>query len=179
MEEYIIEPKSREELRELAYAFRKDLGLENQIYFPVVEVLEVLPTLYGINYEIIDDCETPKDIHAYSDVVERKIYIKESVYNGACEGIGRDRMSVAHEFGHSLTICVCKFRIEKYEGQVSRAAFRCPERQAKCFAGELLVPAYLTKGFSKEEIAERCGVSTDAASVQYCNRIIKYSAKLA
>ncbi len=179
MEEYIIEPRTRKELRELTYEFRRELGFEKQIYFPVVEVLEKFPILYGIDYEVIDDCDVSKDVHAYSDIAEKKIYIKESVYNGACEGIGRDRMSIAHEFGHSLTICICKFKIEKYEGQVPRAAFRCPEWQAKCFAGELLVPAYLTKGFSKEEIAVRCGVSAEAASVQYCNRIITYNTKLA
>ena len=42
-----------------------------------------------------------------------------------------------------------------------------PEWQAKCFAGELLVPAHLMKGCSAEEIVEECGVSYDAAKIQY------------
>ena len=49
--EYIVEAKSRRELREIARAFRKCLGLEKELYFPIVEVLDVLADDVGGNNE--------------------------------------------------------------------------------------------------------------------------------
>lgn len=38
MVEYVVEAKSRRQLRSLASILRKHLGLENELYFPVVEM---------------------------------------------------------------------------------------------------------------------------------------------
>ena len=53
-----------------------------------------------------------------------------------------------------------------FEGGKIRS-FEDPEWQAKCFAGELLIPAHLVGDLTPEEISEKCGVSYDAAVVQY------------
>lgn len=40
--DYIVEPKSRRDLRMLAYLLRKLLQLTEEIYFPIVELLDIL-----------------------------------------------------------------------------------------------------------------------------------------
>ena len=46
-------------------------------------------------------------------------------------------------------------------------AYMNPEWQANAFAGELMAPYDLVKGMRIEEIAEKCGMSITAASIQY------------
>ena len=93
--------------------------------------------------------------------------IYASVYEGACNGNGRDSMTIAHEIGHYFTICFCGFKFERNFTNKQVKIYCDPEWQAKWFAGELLVPAHLMKGCSVEEIIEKCGVSYDAAEIQY------------
>ena len=168
MTEYIVEPKSRQELRELTLILRKYLNLENEKYFPITELLDVLAEIFdNFSYEVVEDNELPPGTHADTNASTGHIRIKESVYEGACNGNGRDRMTIAHELGHYFTICFCGFKFERNFTNKKVAAYRDPEWQAKCFAGELLIPAHLMRGCSIEEIVEECGVSYDAAEVQY------------
>lgn len=167
--EYIVEAKSRRELREIARAFRKCLGLEKELYFPIVEVLDVLAEVFeGFSYEIVEDSELPKSTHADTDVLSGHIRIKESVYEGACNGEGRDRMTIAHEIGHYFTLCFCGFKFQRnFDDRKDIPNYCDPEWQAKCFAGELLVPADLVGEMSPYAIAEECGVSLPAAKYQF------------
>ena len=168
MDSYRVEPKSRVELRAYARSFRKHLQLDNELYFPVVELLDVMPDIFhGFSYEIVSDDELPQNVHADTDIVKGHIRIKESVYDAACAGEGRDRMTIAHEIGHYFLIYYCAFRLERNFGGRKIRSFEDPEWQAKCFAGELLIPKHLTSEFVPCEIAKRCGVSFDAAVVQY------------
>ena len=76
-------------------------------------------------------------------------------------------MTIAHEIGHFFTLCFCGFKFERNFSYKKVAAYRDPEWQAKCFAGELLIPAHLMKGYSVSEIVRECGVSYTAADFQY------------
>lgn len=52
----MIEPKSRDDLRNLARQFRKLLHLEDELYFPIVELLDVMTEIFDdFNYEIVED----------------------------------------------------------------------------------------------------------------------------
>lgn len=164
----MVEAKSRDDLRSLARQFRKLLQLDNELYFPIVELLDIMSEIFDdFSYEIIEDNAFTENIHADTDIKTGHIRIKESVYIGACKGEGRDRMTIAHEIGHYFTICVCGFKLTRNFNNAEIITFRDPEWQAKCFAGELMVAAHLVKGMNEYEIAERCGVSYDAACVQY------------
>ena len=168
MSNYMVEAKSRADLRRLARILRDRLHLSDVLYFPIVELLDVLTELFcDFNYEVVEDSAMPKKVHADTDIRTGCIRIKESVYEGACKGEGRDRMTIAHEIGHYFTLCFYGFRIERNFSGEKLPAFRDPEWQAKCFAGELMVPAYLVKGMNEYEIADQCGVSYDAACMQY------------
>ena len=141
------------------------IGEADQLH---VELLDVMTELFDdFNYEVVEDKVLSKKVHADTDIRTGHIRIKESVYEGACNGEGRDRMTIAHEIGHYFTLCFCGFRLERNFSGGKIPAFRDPEWQAKCFAGELMVPAHRVKGMDAYEIADQCGVSYDAACVQY------------
>lgn len=136
--------------------------------FPLFELLDVFTEIFDdFNYEVVEDTVLSKKVHADTDIRTGHIRIKESVYNGACNGEGRDRMTIAHEIGHYFMLCFCGFKLERNFSDRKIPIFRDPEWQAKCFAGELMIPAHLVKGMSKFEITRRCGVSFNAAHEQY------------
>lgn len=168
MSNYMVEPKSHDDLRNLALQFRKLLHLEDELYFPIVELLDVMTEIFDdFNYEVVEDNVFSENVHTDTDIKTGLIRIKESVYEDACNGEGRDRMTIAHEIGHYFTICVCGFKLTRNFSEKRIPVFQDPEWQAKCFAGELMVAAHLVKGMNEYEIAKRCGVSCDAAHVQY------------
>ncbi|MGI6107404.1 MAG: ImmA/IrrE family metallo-endopeptidase [Lachnospiraceae bacterium] len=168
MIEYVAEPKSRAEIRSITMAFRKFLHLNNKVYFPIVELLDIFCELWDdFSYEIVDDSTFPPNVHADTDVLRHHIRIKQSVYEGAVSGNGRDRMTIAHEVAHYFLMCFCGFSFQRNFTEKKIPAYCSPEWQAKCFAGELLIPFDLTKDMSPSEIAECCGVSVAAASYQY------------
>lgn len=168
MEHIIVEAKSRLNLREYAMQIRKNVGFENKLYFPVVEFLDFMPEIFtGFHYEIVSDDELPKTDHAQIEIYSQQISIKNSVYEGACEGCGQHRMTIAHEIGHYLTLCISGFKLQRSFSEVKPKAYQSPEWQAKCFAGELLIAAHLVTNMKIPDIMENCGVSYDAAKYHY------------
>lgn len=162
--DYSVEPKSRSDLRRLAFQIREVLELNNNLYFPIVESLDVLEeTLSGFSYSIVPDNALPPNKHATIDIYTGEICIKESVYEGARHGCGRDRMTIAHEVAHFMTLCFLGFRLYRTVGDKKVKTYEDPEWQAKCLAGELLIPYELTIGMSVDEIIRKCGVSRLAA----------------
>ena len=103
MAEYIVEPKSRADIRRLTRELRETLGFDDQFYFPIVELLDIFCRVFpGFSYEVVEDCELPESVHADTDIRTGHIRIKQTVFDRACDGCGRDRMTIAHELGHFL-----------------------------------------------------------------------------
>ena len=168
MTEYIAPPRSRANLREIARQFRSFLHLENELYFPIVQVLDVMAMLFhDFSYEIIADTEWVGTSHACTDMRTGCIRIRESVYNSACEGGGRDRMMIAHEIAHWLLHYSHGFTLQRNFELLPVKSYMDPEWQAKCLAGELMVDAVLLAGKQPHEIARLCGVSYAAAQCQF------------
>lgn len=167
MTKYIVEPKSRSDMRGYANLLRRKLGLTNVLYFPIVEMLDSLAEIFpDFSYEIVPNHELGRSVHADTDIRTGHIRIKESVYERACAGEGRDRMTIAHEIGHYFTLCCCGFRLTRNFGKTSIPPYKDPEWQAKCFAGELMIPYQYARGMNPAKIAKECGVSFDAALYQ-------------
>ena len=143
------------------------MNLTNELYFPIVEVLEMLHKFdEDAHFEVVEADELEENEHAVTDIITKTIKIRSDVYEGACNGVGRDRMTIAHEFAHFITLCVCGFRLARSFGDVDIPPYRDPEWQAKCLAGELMIDSDLVKGMSSFEVSEKCGVSFDAADFQ-------------
>ena len=132
MSEYCVEPKSRKDLRFLANQVREALGLKDALWIPIVRILDVLAEVINdFNYEIVPDEEQQKNVHAETNIRTGHIKIKESVYNRACEGEGRDRMTIAHEIGHYFTLCFCGFNLQRNYEKTKVPPYCDPEWQAK------------------------------------------------
>jgi hypothetical protein len=156
----------RRDLRAVAARLRRLFDLHDDAWFPIVEVLEhSLPSLApGFIFEVMT-MEHMGDDHGLTRLDERRVWLREDVYDRACEGHGRDRFTAAHELGHALLHADVAFA-RRIERQVP--AYECPEWQANCFAGELLVSARVARDFvTIADAADAFGVSWDAASVQY------------
>lgn len=165
----IAEPIQRNKLRALAAKIRELAGASDKLFFPIVQFIEhKMPLLFpGFHHEIIPMEEWPSNIHAVTEIENKVIRIREDVYHGAIRGLGRDRMTLAHEVGHYILLVTNGVNLYRsYEG-AKIEAFRDPEWQAKAFAGELLCPFNLIKGMAVPHIASTCGVSDEAAQYQY------------
>ena len=163
-------PMSRQQIREYAYLIRKQLHMENTLYFPVAHFLEALPILLGdpdFCFWVDEDCNFSSGVHAEYIPEENGIRIRNSVYIGACNGNGRDRMTVMHEIGHVLFIKHSQIAFHRrFQPGQEFPCYKDPEWHAKCFAGEFLVPAHLVGNLSPAEVAQKCGVSLQAATYQ-------------
>ncbi|MBQ7562048.1 MAG: ImmA/IrrE family metallo-endopeptidase [Synergistaceae bacterium] len=161
-----VPPKSRSEIESIAWGIRKISGYSsNVIPFPVMDFLEhklsmIIP---DFDYEIVEDGTLKARAITYPD--QKLIQIEEAVYNGACDHVGKDRMTISHEIGHLIMhhgVPMAK----NYE-QVSMKIYEDSEWQADVFAGELLAPIKLIKGMMIEDIAYECKVSYKAANAQF------------
>ena len=168
MVQFYNEGMTRRQIRACALEFRKAFDLEKEAYFPAVAVLELLPLRFpDFHFEVVPMREL-HDLraHAETDTAACCIRLRCDVYDGACEGKGRDRMTIAHEMGHLVMHNPSGLRLyRRFDGEVVNPC-RDPEWQAKCFAGELLIPKHLVAGKSAAEVVGLCGVSLAAAEYQ-------------
>ena len=162
-------PLSRINIRNMAKKFRKLLGIEDVVYVDVIHILDIdmVRIFKDFDYEIIDEDEM--NVHGLATPDENKIYIRKDVYLRACDGEGRDRMTIIHEIFHYLFHT--RQNIRPYTDSFARETskpitYKDPEWQADAFAGEVLMDSEVIKDMSVYEIVERCGVSFAAARVQ-------------
>lgn len=165
---YRADPTSRKNIRQFTKSIRNILDFNDDPYFPVLEFLEwVMPELHeGFNYEIVDDLEGK---YAVTYPEEDLIVLSRRTYDNAEKGIGRDRFTIAHEIGHFFLHRpgnLALYRIDDESNTTDIPAYKDPEWQANTFAGELLAPAELIKGFSVIEVMENCKVSKEVSEIQ-------------
>ena len=164
---YKAAPLGRKSIRNFIRQLKRDIGLEYELYFPVIQFLEnILPILVpDFQLEILPEKEMGNK-HGETYPSKNLIRIREDVYLRAVQGMGRDRLTVAHEIGHLFeheddAVALCRLA----PGEKLKS-FEDPEWQANVFGGELLASSYLIEGMSTAEVSQKCGVSFSAASVQ-------------
>lgn len=167
MSTYIAEPLSRRRIRAITYELRKILDLKNEVYFPVIPIIElILPkVLEGFTFEIVDMDELPNE-YAVTYPEENKILIREDVYERAIEGIPRDRFTIAHEIGHLILHTDNRIALAREDAEVKIPPYKNPEWQANTFAAELLAPPHIIKDWDAQTIAIECGVSEIVGKIQ-------------
>lgn len=130
-------------------------------------VYEVLPDLLpGFRFEVVDR-HVLNDDHGRTYSNDMLIQLRRDVYDGMCCGEGRDRFTGAHELGHLfLHQSIPMARAMRHTREMP--AYTDSEWQANTFASGLLIdPELLKLCRSVEEVANRFGVSTDAAKVRF------------
>lgn len=155
------EPLSKETIRKKVKDFKERYGISLTDKIDVIRWLERLDNLGFLEIEVVTDNEL-KNSYAETNLLTRKIYIRETVYNNAAAGDTRDRFTIAHELGHIVlhteTIIVCRIdeKIKTYED---------PEWQANQFAAEFLAPLEEIDIKSDiNEISQKFQISKEAAT---------------
>jgi hypothetical protein len=163
--QHIAAPISRKDIRKWAELIRRLSG-DDAAWFDIVRFVELrLPALDEAVSFLIDE-NLPRDTHACTDVREKCILVRPEIYERAVGGHGRDRMTIAHELGHFLLHSEIRLGRRIADGPIE--AFRDPEWQAKCFAGELLISRrHCPKNRHPEEVAALFGVSVDSVLTQF------------
>lgn len=163
----VAESKNRNQIRKYTYQLRKDLGLHQTEYFPIMRVLEnILPLIYPEFHLVpVEDSELPGRM-AETTPEQWVIRVRQSVYVAACNGVAWARMIMAHELGHFL-FHNSQNTTFAYVDKGSRLPPDIdPERQADIFAAELLIPYHLIKDKNIYQVKKHFGVSQSAAEAQ-------------
>ena len=162
-----VKPASRQMLWTLVHKIRRALDIDNELYFDIIWFVEtIMPQIFtDFTFAVLPNEELGKQ-HGKAIPDEKKIYIREDVYEGACTGNGRDRLTIAHEVGHFFMHGNASIEYCRTAPGEKLPAYRDSDWQADVFGGELLAPTYLIEGMSAEQIHECCVVSLQCANAQ-------------
>jgi len=161
-----VPPRSRKSIMEAADGVRSALRITNP-KFPILQVVELMlpKVMPEFSFEV-KEADEMGDNHGLTHPESNEMWIRSDVYDGACQGNGRDRFTIAHELGH-LLLHNLPGMARKMKPASSIKAYVNSEWQANTFAGALLIPTNIAvDSRDPYEIAEVCGVSVDAASVR-------------
>ena len=157
-------PMSRASIRKLTKKLRELAGCDKREFFPIVRFIEWILANpdNGIDLEIVDPDEM-QDTYGTTNTGSNIMRIRSDVYDGAVKGDPRHRFTLCHEVGHYFlhqpdSVSFARGKIPRY---------RDPEWQANTFAAELMAPYDLVKNMSVDEIMEKCGMSKQAATIQF------------
>ena len=161
-----VPPCSRVEIRNFAREIRKAFHWD-EAYFPVVDIVDlVLPRMDDSFLLVIEEEDVMGADHGRTMPDQNIIMLRQDVYDGACGGRGRDRMTIAHELGHLFIHSGLPLtrRISREE----IPPFRSSEWQANCFGGELLISAdHVGDCVCANDLVGKFGVSLEAATKQW------------
>jgi uncharacterized protein DUF955 len=166
---YHVPAMSRQTIRGFATAVRFAARGPAGTRFDIVDMLE--NAMYeidpGYNLEVAEYDDLGSATHGLTIPSEKTIIIREDIYEGACNGHGRDRFTLAHELGHYLLHHRIGLARRDQVRREQIKPFNSSEWQADAFAGELLIPIEAVRACrTVAGIAAICGVSQDAALTQ-------------
>lgn len=166
---FVVPPRKKQDIYDLAADLRKRCmqftgGGE---YVPIDKIYELMPDLLpGFRLDVRERSELGVD-HGRAYPAARLIELREDVYDGMCEGKGRDRFTGAHEFGHLFLHANVPFARAITPGS-SIKLYCDSEWQANTFASGFLIDQDALEACkSVQEVAHRFGVSEDAARVRF------------
>ena len=161
-----VRPRSRAQLRNTADQLRSFCRVKGP-YVPIVEMLELHLAKLGVVYEYVSKTEMGNN-HGVSFPDQGLIRIREDVYERACAGEGRDRLTIAHEVGHVILHGNLSLARSATNPRQMRP-FESSEWQANAFAGELLMPLrwILSRCHGPHDLSHTFGVSAIAANTQW------------
>ena len=168
MQTHDLIPMSRASILRYTQLIRSKLGIPDaEPYVDIVRVLEFfLPKYFPDLRSEILSVEEMGEHHGLTYPNRNLILIREDVYDGACQGRGRDRFTIAHEIGHLLLHEGVDPRYARRDPMKPVPAYLDPEWQSNAFAGYLLMSPHAIQGMTPSEVATACGVSYEAATVQ-------------
>jgi IrrE N-terminal-like domain len=171
-----VPARSDAEVRRIAERTKAEFGISRRRPVNILRCLESgsVLTLYGrkkLVFIVVDDSELGT-ADAKTDFSKGVVTItcQRSVRDRATMGVGRDRMTLAHELAHAvLHHSVPLFRLVGAAGATDLAqdgAHTSAEHQAKVFAAAFLIhDEDAAEMASAQEISEQFGISLQAAEI--------------
>jgi hypothetical protein len=178
-DDYRVNPRSDAEVRDLARKARAKFGFANVSRLDPIECLkhDRIETAFGEKRLFLDarpDAELGEDdaFTSYDFLPDGRplvrITVKDSVYQQARLGLGRARMTLAHELGHAIMHQGVRMA-RRSQGNLryaSIATYESAEHHARVFAAAFLIHSGIARELdSDEEISVEFGVSIEAARI--------------
>jgi hypothetical protein len=171
-----VPARSDAEIRRIAERTKAEFGVSRRRPVNILRCLESgsVLTQYGrkkLIFLVVEDSEL-NDAYAKTEFAKGVVTVtcSRSVRDRATMGVGRDRMTIAHELAHAvLHHSVPLFRLVGAAGATDLAqdgAHTSAEHQAKVFAAAFLIhDEDAAEMLNVEEISEQFGVSLWAAEI--------------
>lgn len=158
-----VAPLSRSQIETYVKIFRKKLGITTRT--PICQIFEQALSKFFPNFEweILPKNEMTEEGVTVND---KKIYIREDVYEKAYNGNGRARFTIAHEIGHFLLHTLNNIKLCRLAPNEKLKPYEDPEYQANAFASALLMGEEYIKGKDYIQVAKECSVSYSAAKIR-------------
>jgi transcriptional regulator with XRE-family HTH domain len=162
----LVSPLSTRAIWDFADQVRATFVQPGEVYFPIMDVLEFRLSRFFDGF-ILDPCSRDEMGSEEGLVIAglNCIKLREDVYEGAWNEVGRDRFTACHEFGHFLMhrqITMARVRDD------SSPIYCDAEWQADTFAGGLLLSASHRQHLGNaDSAATKCGMTPMAASVMW------------
>ncbi|ESW64711.1 hypothetical protein X769_27170 [Mesorhizobium sp. LSJC268A00] len=148
LDRFNSEKLSELEIADRARNFRGTFGVSDKLYINIIEILEfrLKEILPDFKLMVRRDIELDKTAQAMND--PPRILVRESIYDGACDGDQECRRILAHELGHLLLHAhiggTKQQDILGYSPQFENMnALDSIEDQADIFARNFLVPPFI------------------------------------
>lgn len=170
--DYLTKPITRAELREIASIFRQMYNAPSTGMFPVLEALELFPTIFkGSSWEVVENTEMPASLPAECIVNidgTFTIKIRQETYDGARKGIGAFRNHIVHELCHSFLYFLGYTPVmQRSFGNGEISCYCSSEWQAKALCGEVMMPYEESMDMEYAELINYYGVSKGSAWYRY------------
>lgn len=155
---------SRSAIREIAEAFVNVFDLQPTGNINWELQLERICRLMQVVYDIVPDGNLPPKVEAQYYPNDRLLEISSSVYASLCDGQGRARYTLLHEFGHIVLHDATPLqRRMEYQTKWHKRE-EDSEWQADYFAAEVLMPLATALSCSTaKELIKITGASKQAA----------------
>lgn len=162
----VVPPMSTQAIRSFADQVRTAFVDDEQIEFPIMDVLEFrMGLIFDDFYLDVRDEEHMGEDEGRVIANQNAIALRVDVYEGAWFGNGRDRFTACHEFAHYLmhrTVTMPRTRSD------ADKIFCDAEWQADTFAGTLLMsPRHLHRFHDADDAAGHCKMTPAAARVMW------------
>ena len=162
----LVDAASTRALWDVAEQVRSIFVGAEEVFFPIMDVLEFRLQAFEKGF-YLDVCSRREMGPEEGLVVAGSncIRLREDVYEGAWNDVGRHRFTACHEFGHYLLhrrVAMARVRDDHHP------VYRDAEWQADTFAGGLLMSSkHLSQLGCEAAAADLCGMTPTAAGVMW------------
>lgn len=143
------------DIAERAHHYRRAFGISDIVYVDIIDLLEFKVSEFISDFRLMVRRDIDLAYAAETTIDPPRIYVRESIYDSACEGDPDSRRILAHELGHLLLHNNITGPMQKnfngYEEQIiDMNSLESTEDQADIFARNFLAPVYLAFSYRND-----------------------------